>query len=419
MKILIVNWAGLNTGDDIILETCVKQVRSKLGEVEIGLMGHHIRQDLADKLRCKVFGSVFQIETSMQGWSALFKAVQWSDAVIVGGGDIIRERIASFAPFAVASALGRPVCGVGIGVTDRGRSKFWKVCFDLLARSVTSLYLRDENSISLLESSFKRNRHRLFVAPDVAISSLSVPEFEGATTRHALSTSRICINLRHLHDPDYQGAINESATELIKLITDVVVRETVGRNFEILLIPMVDDSAVKVTLDNRDSDLSILKDLQVALHSRGISSDLMSERPKGLLELESTLSGATLVIGARYHFLIGALSTNARIFCVPYANKVKQLLTAIPGLKLLSEADSQETVVFESNVRSNKVVELHKQSNAAVDKSIMALQQRTSLLQRFNGVCLTFLLLLEPTTRFGRRAIGRLIHPASALKVAK
>lgn len=419
MKVLIVNWAGLNTGDDIILETCVKYVRAQLGNVEIGLMGHHIRPDLAKKLDCRVFASVFKVEAGLQGWGTLISAVLWADAVIVGGGDILRERVASLAPFAVAAALGRPVCGVGIGVTDRSRSKFWDVCFVFFARSVASLYVRDENSAEQLRYSFKLSPDRLFVAPDVAFASLTPPNMGLASKESVSPVKRVCINLRQLHDPDYQGAINETTAELIGLITHLLSQVKNKDEVEIVLIPMVDDLAVEITRDENDSDLSILEELMTALKNQGLHANMLLRRPTGLRGLEAILAGATLVIGARYHFLIGALSTNATILCVPYAKKVKQLLIDIPGLQLLSTAVNGSAEYPECHIRARRVAILHQESTRAVEKSIALLIFPLHLVQRINGLGLMLMLVFEPVTRLFRQMLGRWIHPTAITAIKK
>jgi len=419
MKVLIVNWAGLNTGDDIIFETCVQYVRSQFSDVKIGIMGHHINPDLAKKHDCRIFSSVFEVETGLLGWGALLSAIRWADAVIVGGGDILRERIASFAPFAVSAAFGRPVCGIGIGVTDRSRSKFWDLCYSILARSVTSLYVRDSNSYEKLKSFFAKNPDRLFVAPDVAFASLTPPSIELASKDSISSIKRICINLRQLHDPDYQGAIQENATELIQLILSVLTQVARDSETEIMLIPMVDDLAVKITMDGNDSDLSILQELKSSLESRGLNAKMILKRPSGLIELEEVLADANLVIGARYHFLIGALSTNATILCVPYASKVKQLLAAIPAMQLLSNVMYTPTEQSERQKRGLRVSELHQQSISAVEKSLATISQPVYFTQRITGMCLALFLVFEPATRVARRILGGWIHPSILIKSTK
>ena len=405
MRLLIVNWSGLNTGDDVMLEIVAGQARRLWPGVELGVVGHHVSENIAQRLQLRVFGSVFEVERGLRGWSGMVAAVRWSDAVLVGGGDIMRERIASLLPFALAAAFGRPVAGVSLGVVGRTGSNFWARSYALAISASQLWYVRDQASLALLQP----GRHapgKFRIAPDVAFSShqqVHLPPV--AVPAGAL---RVCVNLRELSDTAYLGVMSDSMTMQVTRIRDALLGGGLPPLADVVLVPMVDGSAVDITADQRDSDGHILQALAAALRAAGVADvKVIEQRPSGFAELSRWLDHADLVIGARYHFLIAALATNASVWSVSYAEKVTQLRLAIPGMRELGDQALSLSSPDEIAARHQKVGEMARQAQLALDDVLAGLAPGAgpALAQRLSGWQLLLLLGLEPAT-LGLRVLG-------------
>jgi polysaccharide pyruvyl transferase WcaK-like protein len=415
---LIVNWSGLNTGDDVMLETVAHQARAKWPGLELGVVGHHVSAQIAERLRLRVFGAVFAVEQGLGAWRDLRQAVQWADAVLVGGGDIMRERTASLLPFALAAALGRPVAGVSLGVVGRSASRFWRRAYALCIGAAQLLYVRDQKSLSLLAPDAAAEG-KFRVAPDVAF--VSHRHHAAAPAKPAGAPLQVCVNLRELSDTAYLGVMSDGVNAQVARICQSLVAPGSPAIGEVVLVPMVDESAVGVTADQRDSDGHILRALAQALGAHGVATRVIDTRPSGFDDLAQWLDHADLVIGARYHFLIAALVSNATLYSVSYAEKVTQLRLAIPDMRELADGALSQSSPQQIADRHRRVAEMAARAQAALDDVLAVLDERAArtLAHRACGVALVALLALEPATRGARVRVGKLLRVLRGTAVAR
>lgn len=418
MKLLIVNWSGLNTGDDVMLETVAAHARRKWPGLELGVVGHHVSEQIAARLGLRVFGSVFAVEHGTAGWKDMMAAVRWADGVLVGGGDIMRERSASLLPFALAAALGRPVAGVSLGVVGRTASRFWARCYRLCIAASQLLYVRDQHSLALLAPA-GADPAKFYVAPDVAFVSHHAYAAQQAVA--PAGPLRVCVNLREFSDTAYLGVMSDGRGDQVRRVCQILLAGGAERLGEVVLVPMVDQSAVGITADQRDSDVHILAELAEALQSHGVATRVIAQRPSGFADLAQWLDSADLVIGARYHFLIAALASNATLYSVSYAEKVTQLRLTIPGMRELSEEPLGLSSPEQIAARHLHVATMSQQALAALDATLASLDERSvrSAAHRVSGMLLVGMLALEPMTRGVRVRAGRMLRNARGASAAQ
>lgn len=410
MKLLIVNWAGLNTGDDAMLEAVVAKARARWQNLEIAIIGHHITSELASRLNVSVVGGIFETEEGIGKWGAISSAIRWADVVLVGGGDIIRERIASLLPFALAMSYGKPVAALSVGVVDISASRFWQRCFQLLMQGVSRFYVRDKRSHDLLASN-RDAQSKLIMAPDVAFTHIS-PAASSDETLAASEQINVCVNIRELNDAAYLGVMSSGKSTLVETVKNFILSIPAEKMGVVRMVPMVDDAAIHITSDNRDSDLPTLRLLAEELSVHGIQSEIIQNRPTGLSELHDHFLGCQLIIGARYHFLIGALATDAAIYSIPYAAKVAQLMQQVPGIQDCAGKQYVTATIDELQARRAVVSAMGEQAASALGIILTSLDEalRTGTKCRLKGWFLTLLLASEPLSRGLRVRIGALLR---------
>ncbi|WP_224268027.1 polysaccharide pyruvyl transferase family protein [Haloprofundus salinisoli] len=317
----LINWAGLNVGDDLLSETVIKEVLPE--KYELYLASHRLSSHLENTEQILGWMPLFEISSNISELARFIGAIRDSDYVIIAGGDVLRPSFTSVLPLLCSSFLNKPVYILGVGSVGMN-SPFWRAVFRCAFSSTEIVYTRDNRSMELISELLPKSTEQI-VAPDLIFSY----DLDAQNS----NSDAIIVNLRYVDEDTYY----EMGDELTERLADDLSRLSVEMGYtEIILVPFVDDTAIQVTGFQRASDIPILSDLKERLKERsGVTVTILNRRPNKE-EFEKILERGDVSIGMRYHFVITSLLADIPTIAVPYAPKVDQLSTWVPALGKLN-----------------------------------------------------------------------------------
>jgi polysaccharide pyruvyl transferase WcaK-like protein len=333
-RVLLINWAGVNSGDDFLCEVIVSKLRHLFPDWKLHLLSEAYVEAVADQIDIARWRPFFNAMRSFKEFRGMCSEIYKADRILIGGGDVIRPEFLSMLPLLTAVILQKPVVLIGVGVIVE-KSTLWRKIYRIAMTAVDSALVRDIHSQRALQSILSS---RIEIAPDLVFGA----SYRGIDeSRSDDDRKNIVVNLRSVSDPVYSrrlptGDVNDEniCNSLAKALDLIAVS---GR-YDVVLLPMVDDRALLRGYAANTSDLTILRRLRDALPPH-VRVTLLEHRPRRLSELHEIYSNAAIVIAMRLHAIVPALAWGTPVVAVPYASKIEVLRTMFGDLKTISLSD--------------------------------------------------------------------------------
>ena len=158
LTVTIVNWAGVNVGDDAIFSSLLTLLRNEYGpDARIFVIADNSKK-VVDRYDLDRIADIFEFYHPHELIKVL-RMLRDTDLVIFGGGDLINGDMTSMSLLGMAQMLGIPVmcCAVGVLPFERSwRSMITKAVLD----SMKVITVRDESSARRLkEMGIRSNVH--------------------------------------------------------------------------------------------------------------------------------------------------------------------------------------------------------------------------------------------------------------------
>ncbi len=305
------SYGGMNLGDEAILQLIVAQIRDSL-DAEITVFSRHPadthERHQVDRVVDVRNLSVKEVQTPVAGL----------DLFILGGGGILYDRDIMMYLREVKIALdhGIPVMLYAIGVGPLDNRSLHTEISEIL-NSVQVITVRDTDSQHLLESIGVEKDIHVTADPAFLLSAESIPD-ETLIEEH-LTKERKVIAMSVREPGAAAPDLDESKYHMLLANAADYMVDRFGA--DIIFIPT----------ERKHLDMQ---------HSHAVISMMLKPQHAHVLkgeytpgELLSIMSHCHFAVGMRLHFLIFAALQNIPFVALPYASKVKGLLTDL-GLEM-------------------------------------------------------------------------------------
>ena len=233
-KIIVVGYYGYdNLGDDLMLWRFLKEMSTKLPDVEISLLSKPSSN--LDKI-CENFENVtlkpFKINSKLYNIRVFLKAILSHDLTIWGGGTCFSEEdgIGNYRYFLLNTLLNKPYAYLGIGIGNLKRTKSLKKTKFLLERAEFVTF-RDEQSFNFS----KRICHRgdFYLTADLAY--INTGDIDAPIKKPKVDKGYILVSLRELSKFFPIDVINERHKALQDFLIGLIVKEEIK---QIIFLPI-------------------------------------------------------------------------------------------------------------------------------------------------------------------------------------
>lgn len=233
-KIIVVGYYGYdNLGDDLMLWCFLKEMSTKLPDVEISLLSKPSSN--LDKI-CENFENVtlkpFKINSKLYNIRVFLKAILSHDLTIWGGGTCFSEEdgIGNYRYFLLNTLLNKPYAYLGIGIGNLKRTKSLKKTKFLLERAEFVTF-RDEQSFNFS----KRICHRgdFYLTADLAY--INTGDIDAPIKKPKVDKGYILVSLRELSKFFPIDVINERHKALQDFLIGLIVKEEIK---QIIFLPI-------------------------------------------------------------------------------------------------------------------------------------------------------------------------------------
>ncbi|ADD08064.1 polysaccharide pyruvyl transferase family protein [Candidatus Aciduliprofundum boonei] len=329
--ITIVNWAGVNTGDDAIFVALMDEIQKIMKKISTDieffiLTDNDIRikniysKEYAIKDTLRIF-EFYKLRNILK----VIKILQKSDVIIYGGGDLINGNFQSISFLGLAKLMGIPVFLIGIGATHIN-SKFLSFITTVVLNHVDIITVRDRDS--------KYNLKKLgVIKPKIYLTSDIAFLLNSANNKNKLIYNYITninskkiiigINLR-AYDPMYSYYSIWDENHIIKEFSKICDYLVDKYNAEIIFLPMVLKNRTLPYYENILSDDDIYMKIFKLVKYRGNIKIIKEDyNPKEFIEFLKQLD---LVIAMRLHTLLLASLAGVPIIAISYAPKVSSFM---------------------------------------------------------------------------------------------
>ncbi|MDT8838261.1 polysaccharide pyruvyl transferase family protein [Paraburkholderia fungorum] len=317
---LLINWAGVNSGDDYLCELIVSQVIAMERSPDMRMLSEKPVLAVGREIKKTAWYPLFSALDSMKDFKRVCSEVRLADRILLGGGDVIRPEFVSMLPLLLAVLFNRKIVLVGVGVVAPEKL-IWKIVYRVALSAVNLALVRDARSKVILN---QFSRASVSLAPDLVFA---VANRTLAPSGADKQRDSIVINLRSVTNRAYLDHLKIEKLDddmLCDGLARVITESASLRVQRIILLPMVDDSILGGSYSEIESDLTILKKLSGRL-PQGMSVELVSSRPRSIDELGAIYRSAKIVIAMRLHAIIPALAWGIPVVTIPYASKVNDL----------------------------------------------------------------------------------------------
>ena len=329
-NVIIVNYAGVNTGDDAIFSALLNIVRNKISKKsKIYVLADNdkvikIKYDVDDAVR---LFNYYKIHTLRK----VIRFLRDAHLVIFGGGDVVNGNIKSISFIALALILGLPVmcCGVGaIPIKSHIKRYFTRIVFN----KVELITVRDERSKHILESMG-------IIKPEVVVTSdlafLLKPNINSNQLEQKLNEridhdkTIIGVSVGSF-DPMYAFYGSWTESKFIKDIAAVCDYMIEKYNAYIVFIPMIiRDKLTRYHIDfQADDELS----RKIMMRMKNTDDAYLIEEYFTPQDLLGILRNMRLVIAARLHVLLLASRVDVPVIAVDYAPKIRSFMDSLDSL---------------------------------------------------------------------------------------
>ncbi|MGH9976631.1 MAG: polysaccharide pyruvyl transferase family protein [Nitrososphaeraceae archaeon] len=322
---VIGNYGNYNIGDEILLKEIVYRFSSKLHEQTIFFVPTR-NPNFVDKYHKELRGLLKPI--SLFNPAEVFKGLIRSKLIIVGGGGIWSRytgNLARFIPIVVlfARAMRKRTCYESIGMYSTA-SKMQRFLVNLSILFVDECSVRDLETLDMI---WKSSRARTILVDD-----LSLPYIRRNQNRDS---------------NDFQGKIKEYSYIMDKrnkgkLIIGLSLKAFISRDLTTILMSEVSTAINSLSRKYGDrlyfvffpfaetnsiseNDLFLVNDILKGKKNAN-ENFLIIDHTHPLLWFTAIRDLVDIFIGMRYHSVIFTLAARKPLLCIPYENKVKQVL---------------------------------------------------------------------------------------------
>ncbi|TFE36407.1 polysaccharide pyruvyl transferase family protein [Paraburkholderia dipogonis] len=331
---LLINWAGMNSGDDYLCEFIVSRLRAFHKVETLRMMSESPVPAVEKEILDSNWYALFTALDSFGNFARVCTELRGADRILLGGGDVLRPEFLSMLPLLLGVVLNRKISLVGVGVVAP-HNFVWALIYRIALRGVDVALVRDERSMKLLRQFCSAPVRK---APDLVFAAANAVAPVVCQSRVRDS---IVINLRSVSNRAYLSHLKIESLDdglLCDALASALCASELVSTSRVILLPMVDDSAMEHGYADSESDLQILKKLRDRLPS-WVTLDVMPHRPYSIQDLAAIYGAAKVVIAMRLHAVIPAIAWGVPVVALPYASKVNDLRERFPELQTIPIED--------------------------------------------------------------------------------
>jgi polysaccharide pyruvyl transferase CsaB len=301
-KILLAGYYGLNNiGDEAILEKFIEMIRNSSNDVEISVLSGKPRNT-------EETFSVASVDR--KDFFKVNRAIVKNDIVVFGGGSLLQDvtskkSIYYYLYLIFVSELFRKkviLLSQGIGPI-RGRFNRWITA--RLLNKVDKITVRDINSFNVLKKLGVREEKAGFSADPVI-------DYGPDSKNENRDMILVGISVRKWKDVDVVSPLVE------------IIEKLHERGIQVILIPF-----------HFNEDIEIIEEIEAKTNVElGTVKDKMTSK-----ELYGLIGNMNLLLGARLHSLIFAVSSFVRVSAISYDPKVEYFMKSL-GMKSICSIDN-------------------------------------------------------------------------------
>ena len=415
--ITIANWAGVNTGDNVMFEALVnliQRIAKRLQlEVELFVLADNdlsIMKKYRDKYN--IIDTIRIFEFYRLG--NIFKTINFltkSDLLIYGGGDLVNGNIPSTTLLILAKIFGLPVILIGVGVVFP-TSSIGRLITKLALNLVDEISVRDEKSRQYLER-LGITKPKIYNTSDLVFTlnpMFSLKESRANDLINQLNRLKdkkllVGVNVRP-YDQMYSEYCTWNTEKIIRIFANVcdALIETYGA--EIVFIPMVTKDKTYPYHMNLLSDDEVGKKIVEIMKHKNKAHIIADYQT--LEDLLTLLSTVDILISMRLHPILLASLVNTPSIAIAYAPKVEVFMKEL-GMSYytipINELESKKVLSLVNSL-------LNEKFNNKIELSIEFLKTKAKLNEK---IILKFLNVLKNnkkphlTTRLFRLFMGVIV----------
>jgi len=390
--VVISGWYGQqNIGDDAMLEVLLREMQQRFPRCRFTILSEApdlVRSSFGGRfpIHCLAHPSIYGVKKLLDrdrrvATRKVWSCVRTADLFILGGGSLIRDHNPSnflrlMDELFVARLAGVPTAPLGVSIGPL-RSSWSRYLTRELLESALLVTVRDQESSKLL-SAIGVSDAKVRIAGDLA---LLLHADANAKKEHRAGVAICPCNAMLTGLPDGPpGNMN-----LVRILAEVCVAIDAELSEPITLVPF---------RQNVEGDDDLKLATEIRRHS-GLGQALRIASGLSVSETAGLLSRSRLVIGARFHALVFAISHGVPVIGIAYGQKTQRFLEDIGCAEFCFRpadiiADDLirvcrvclQTVEYEQSPAVFRLHEAASRLTAAIDQIAMALERRASANQR-------------------------------------
>jgi polysaccharide pyruvyl transferase WcaK-like protein len=324
---LVGNYGNYNIGDEMILKQIVREFTLKSDDALFYVPTRH--PDFVKVYHDELGTRIFPISTSE--YISIAKHFLKSDNILIGGGGIWSRytgRFAHLIPFLaiLGRIIGKNVAFNSIGIYKTA-SNLDKLLVNLGILFSNSCSVRDQESFDLLWSV---NRSKSKIVKDLAMTYLEYLKEKSAEYLKIPEHDEIEMNKKNGHivigispKATYNIAVTRAIVEGISSAINTL--NSHNNNYVFVFFPFAKtESAV-------EDDYELTRQILNNLNKRCNVKVITHSNPIGWYYAIDKL--VDTFIGMRYHSIMFAIHSDKNVLCLPYENKIFQLLNSSDSRK--------------------------------------------------------------------------------------
>ena len=412
--ITIANWAGVNTGDDVIFEALGNLIQRfvnelKLEDAELFVLAdndfsimkrYKNKYNIVDAIRIFEF---YKLTNILKTIKFLIK----SDLLIYGGGDLINGNIPSMTLLGLAKIFGLPVILIGVGVIYPP-SNIARFITTLVLNHVDVICVRDERSRQCLER-LGITKPRIYNSSDLVFTL--TPTLEKSKIRMVINKLKknnkllVGVNVRP-YDLMYSEYSTWNTEEIIDLFADMCDALIKIYNAKIIFIPMVVKDKTYPYHTNLLSDDELSKKIIELMQHK--DKAYVVNNYQTLDDLFVLLSNIDVLISMRLHPILLASLVGTPSISIAYSPKVEIFMKKLSKQSYIVPINKLErrkilslvnTILNDkSNINKMRLLVNSLKKKSRLNEKIMfeflnSSENKKSYLRVFAGIIIAFLIM--------------------------
>lgn len=327
--ITIANWAGVNTGDDVIFEALGNLIQRSAKELQLEDVELFVLADNDFSIMKRYKNKLYIVDAirifEFYKLTNILKTINFltkSNLLIYGGGDLVNGNIPSMTLLGLAKIFGLPVILVGVGVIYP-TSAFARFITKLVLNHVDVICVRDERSRQCLER-LGITKPRIYNSSDLVFTL--TPSLEKSKISKLINQLKrndkllVGVNIRP-YDQMYSEYSTWSTKEIINVFADICDALIETYNAEIIFIPMVVRDKTYPYHTNLLSDDELSKKIiELMQHKDKV---YVVNNYQTLDDLFVLLSSIDVLISMRLHPILLASLVGTSSISIAYSPKVE------------------------------------------------------------------------------------------------